>query len=110
MTRLSAHSDVHKHIPEPLPHFKAPPLHVGKPLKKSPIGISPLYFLIFSYLFFRDSYLLLLITMEIRTMSPEDVQDVATNTARVIPKDQIDAFFKSQYTGTFEPPFNSFWI
>ena len=37
--------------------------------------------------------------MEIRTISPEDVERVATNTAREIPNEQIDAFFKSQYTG-----------
>jgi allantoicase len=37
--------------------------------------------------------------MEIRTFSPDDVKTVAT-AARFIPADQIDATFKSQYTGT----------
>jgi allantoicase len=38
--------------------------------------------------------------MEIRTFTPEDVKSVATTAARSIPADQIDATFKSQYTGT----------
>jgi hypothetical protein len=38
--------------------------------------------------------------MEIRTFSPDDVQGVAATTGRVIPVDQIDATFKSQYIGT----------
>jgi hypothetical protein len=37
--------------------------------------------------------------MEIHTITPEDIQSVATTTARSIPADQIDATFKSQYTG-----------
>jgi len=37
--------------------------------------------------------------MEIRTISPEDVKDVATTTARAVPSDKIDATFRSQYTG-----------
>jgi allantoicase len=37
--------------------------------------------------------------MEIRTITPEDVKGVATAAARSIPADQIDATFKSQYTG-----------
>lgn len=37
--------------------------------------------------------------MEIRTISPEDVKSVATNTAQSIPIDEIDSTFKSQYTG-----------
>jgi hypothetical protein len=46
--------------------------------------------------------------MEIRTVDPEDVKGVATATARSVPADQIDATFKSQYTGTetdlYKPP------
>jgi hypothetical protein len=37
--------------------------------------------------------------MEIRTFDPEDVKGVATAAARSIPAEQIDATFKSQYTG-----------
>jgi allantoicase len=37
--------------------------------------------------------------MEIRTFTPEDMKSVATTAARSIPADQIDATFKSQYTG-----------
>ena len=37
--------------------------------------------------------------MEFRTISPEDVKSVATNTAQSIPIDEIDTTFKSQYTG-----------
>jgi allantoicase len=40
--------------------------------------------------------------MEIRTLSPDDVKDVATSAAKFIPADQIDATFKSRYTGTRE--------
>ena len=38
--------------------------------------------------------------MEIRNILPEDVKNVATNNALSIPADEIDATFKSQYTGT----------
>ena len=37
--------------------------------------------------------------MEIRTLSPDDVKDVATTAARSIPIDEIDATFRSKYTG-----------
>ena len=37
--------------------------------------------------------------MEIQTIIPEDIKAVATSTARVVPVDEIDATFKSQYTG-----------
>ena len=41
--------------------------------------------------------------MEIRTLSADEVQDVATGSssslARVIPIEEIDSTFKSQYTG-----------
>jgi len=36
-------------------------------------------------------------------MSLEDVKGVATSAAKFIPADQIDATFKSQYTGTTMP-------
>ncbi|KAH7349143.1 galactose-binding domain-like protein, partial [Pyrenochaeta sp. MPI-SDFR-AT-0127] len=45
--------------------------------------------------------------MEIRTVSPEDIKAVATNTARAIPIDQIDATFKSQYTDLISAPLGS---
>ena len=38
--------------------------------------------------------------MEINTITPDDVKEIATSTARSIPIDEIDATFKSQYTGT----------
>lgn len=37
--------------------------------------------------------------MEIHTLSPEDIKETATSNARAIPIDEIDATFKSQYTG-----------
>lgn len=36
--------------------------------------------------------------MEINTLTPEDVKQVATSTARSLPADKIDSTFKSQYT------------
>jgi allantoicase len=38
--------------------------------------------------------------MEIPILLPEDLEQVATTAAQSIPADQIDATFKSQYTGT----------
>ncbi|KAF2819823.1 Allantoicase [Ophiobolus disseminans] len=45
--------------------------------------------------------------MEIRTLSPEDVEGVATSAPRFVPSDQIDSTFKSQYTDLISAPLGS---
>lgn len=38
--------------------------------------------------------------VEIAAILPEDIKSLATSAARVVAADEIDATFKSQYTGT----------